>query len=304
MTIKQSLVIPVCCLIFLAGCTDSIELANYDMQDSPVSRSGTATPPDESSGLLSAFFGFNSEAPATASFFVCRGAAGNDAMPVVFSHELDLATLQVGDFRVVRSDGTEGELICVTPAPAFDPGEYRTMLLIGEFGSTGNPPESVEITGNILSADGRINFKGQTLKVTLLADGPSMILAEPVPGDEWYLGKKATFLPFGGGSGCPVGTRQIIRVTWNGGITKPGGDEVDDLERKSYSITIRDSEGSVSTISPFALGDLGDGDNNHKLCLDVEGTPLKVEFPEGLVTDPREDLNPETSLAISTPQAR
>lgn len=101
-----------------------------------------------------------------------------------------------------------------------------------------------------------------------------------------------------------MGTKQIVRVVWNGGITKPGGDEVDDVERKSYSVTIRDDDGSVSTISPFALGDLGDGDNNHKLCLDVEGMPLKVDFPEGLVTDPRDDLKPGTSIEVSIPHDR
>ncbi len=301
---KQPSLILICSLALLAGCTDSIELANYDMEDSPVSRFGPTDPQEESPELLSAFFGFDSEAPAMSSFFVCRGAAGNDAMPVVFSHEVNLGTLQAGDFKVVRSDGTEGELICVTPAPAYDSGEYRTILLVGDFGSGSNPPERVVIKGNILSSDNRLNFKGKTVKVIPLDDGPSMVLAEPVPEEEWYPGKKSTFFPFGGGSGCPVNTRQIIRVTWNGGITKPGGDEVDDLERTSYSITLREDEGGVSIISPFALGDLGDGDNNHKLCLDVEGTPLKVDFPEGLVTDPRDDLNPKTSIEVSLPNAR
>ena len=301
---RQSLLILIISLTSLVGCSDSIKLANYDLEDTTVFQSGSTDPQEESSALLSAFFGFNSEAPFISSFFVCRGAAGKDAMPVVFSHELDLTTLQAGDFKVVRSDGVEGELICVTPAPAYDSGELRTMLLIGDFGSISNQPERVEIKGNLLSSDNRINFKSKTVKVIPLEDGPSMVLAEHVPNEEWYLGEKATFLPFGGGSGCPVGTKQIVRVVWNGGITKPGGDEVDDFETRSYSVTIRDKEGSISTIRPFALGDLGDGDNNHKLCLDVEGTPLKVDFPEGLVTDPRDDLNPRTSIEVSIPYAR
>ena len=291
-------------LTFLAGCSDAIQLANYDQEDSPIPQFVSIGPGEGSSALLSAFFGLDSEAPFISNFFVCRGAAGKDGMPVVFSHELDLATLQAGDFKVVRSDGIEGEVKCVTPAPAFDSGEYRTMLLIGEFGSSSNQPERVEIKGNLLSSDNQINFKGKTINVIPLEDGPSMVLAELVPEEEWYLGRKATFLPFGGGSGCPVGTKQIVRVVWNGGITKPGGDEVDELETRSYSVTIRDNEGGVSKISPFALGDLGDGDNNHKLCLDVEGTPLKVDFPEGLVTDPRDDLNPRTSIEVSIPYAR
>ncbi len=301
---KQYLLILIFSLTFLVGCTDSINLANYDMKDSPIPQFVSTDPQEESSELLSAFFGLDSEAPFISNFFVCRGAAGKDAMPVVFSHELDLTTLQVGDFKVVRSDGIEGELICVTPAPAYDSGELRTMLVIGDFGSVSNPPERVEIKGNLLSSDNRINFKGKAIKVIPLEDGPSLVRAEHVPKEEWYLGRKATFFPFGGGSGCPVGTKQIVRVVWNGGITKPGGDEVDDVERKSYSVTIRDDDGSVSTISPFALGDLGDGDNNHKLCLDVEGSPLKIDFPEGLVTDPRDDLNPRTSIEVSIPYDR
>ena len=86
-------------------------------------------------------------------------------------------------------------------------------------------------------------------------------------------------------------------------MTKPGGKEVDDTEKDSYSITIRDINDVVSTIAPFALGDLGDGDNNHKLCLDVEGTPISIAFPENLMTDPREDLNPATSVEVATSHA-
>jgi hypothetical protein len=175
---KQSLLILIFSLTFLFGCTDSINLANYDMEDSPIPQFVSTGPQDESSELLSAFFGLDSEAPFTSNFFVCRGAAGQDGMPVVFSHELDLTTLQAGDFKVVRSDGIEGELTCVTPAPAFDSGEYRTMLLIGEFGSSSNQPERVEITGNLLSSDNRINFKGKAIKVIPLEDGPSIVLAE------------------------------------------------------------------------------------------------------------------------------
>lgn len=50
---------------------------------------------------------------------------------------------------------------------------------------------------------------------------------------------------------------------------------------------------------PIAIGDLGDGDNNHELCLYRTGLPLRVDFPAGLVTDPREDLNPGTSVEIT-----
>lgn len=282
-------------LVFLSGCADSLKLANYDQVDLPVTIEPNQMVPE----ILSAFWGFNSESPLLSSLFVCRGASGKDAMPVTFPVELDLSTLQMADFSVIREDGTEGSLICVTPAPAFDQGELRTMLLIGDFGSIENPAESVTVVGNLLSADNQFNFKGKKAPVIPLLDGPSLVIAEPVSKEHWELDKSATMLPFGGGSGCPVGTKQIVRAVWNGGITKPGGAEVDELEQNSYQVTLQGNDGKSEVVTPFALGDLGDGDNIHKLCLDQDGTPIKVSFPQGLLTDPREDLNPATSIKVT-----
>ena len=125
-----------------------------------------------------------------------------------------------------------------------------------------------------------------------------MVFAKVVPKNEWALGKKATKLP-GDGSGCPPGTRQAIRITWEGGITKPGGAEIDDEERLLYKVVVLKGDGSTAEVKPFAIADMGDGDNNHLLCLDVDGIPQSVSFPAGHVTDPREDLNPKTTIAVS-----
>ena len=77
-----------------------------------------------------------------------------------------------------------------------------------------------------------------------------------------------------------------------------GGGEVDQTEQSAYRISVEGDDGQLIRIEPFAMGDLGDGDNNHKLCLDTRSRPLGVEFPEGLVTDPREDFNPATSIEL------
>jgi hypothetical protein len=61
---------------------------------------------------------------------ICEGAKGEDEMPVVFSHELDVTTLQAGDFRVVATSGKVVEINCVTLAPANDAGELRTVLIV------------------------------------------------------------------------------------------------------------------------------------------------------------------------------
>ncbi len=252
--------------------------------------------------LLSAFFGLDDALPRVANRGFCREASGKDGMPVIFSHEIDAETMQAGDFRVVAESGAVGEITCVTPAPADDLGETRTILMIGQFGSAKDQPASVEIVGNLLSKDGQLNFRGTRTTVTRLEEGPSMVWAEVVPETQWELGKPATSFPGGGGNGCPVGTEQVVRVTWAGGVTKPGGDEVDDVERAAYRVTMSLGGGKESELAPFAIADLGDGDNNHELCLDRAGVPLSVEFPEGLVTDPREDLNPYTKIDLAVRQ--
>ena len=290
----------------LAGC-DNLREANRmgAMSDSTQQDTTTTdvTATRDANGreasLLSAFFGIDNGLPRVANRGICRGAAGQDGMPVIFSHEVDVETLQAGDFRVVTESGTVGEILCVTPAPAVDLGELRTILLVGEYGSAENQPVSVEIVGNLLSKDRQLNFIGTKATVIALEKGPTIEWAEIVPESQWELGKAATSLPWGGGDGCPLGTKQVVRATWAGGVTKPGGDEIDDIERQAYRVTMSlGGEGEVQLV-PFAIGDLGDGDNNHELCLDRAGLPLQVNFPAGLLTDPREDINPDTSKKVT-----
>jgi hypothetical protein len=249
--------------------------------------------------LLSAFFGIDNGLPRAANRGICKGAAGKDGMPVIFSHEIDVETLQAGDFRVVAESGAVGEVLCVTPAPAADIGELRTILLVGEYGSAEDQPFSVEIVGNLLSKDGQLNFVGAKATVIALEEGPTIKWSEVVPESQWELGKAATSLPWGGGDGCPLNTKQVVRVTWAGGVTKPGGDEIDDVEREAYRVTMSIGDEGETELVPFAIGDLGDGDNNHELCLDRSGLPQRVDFPAGFLTDPREDLNPDSSIKIT-----
>lgn len=88
----------------------------------------------------------------------------------------------------------------------------------------GDQPAKVEIVGNLLSIDKSVNFKGASIAPIKLEEGPTTILAEAIPKDRLELGKKATELPWGGGSGCPAGTKQVVNVTWVGGVTKPRED--------------------------------------------------------------------------------
>mmetsp|Transcript_29854 Transcript_29854/g.59369 ORF Transcript_29854/g.59369 Transcript_29854/m.59369 type:complete len:314 (-) Transcript_29854:181-1122(-) len=286
-------------LALLAGATMAIVLGlTADDDATERGETGLVTTGREAT-LLSAFFGLDDGLPSTSNQGICSGAAGKDGMPVIFSHEIDVNTLQAGDFRVVSASGAVGLMTCVTPDPADDIGELRTILLVGQFGSAEDQPATVEIVDNILSIDGQLNFKGASVAVTPLEAGPEMVWAEVIPESQWELGKEATLRPFGGGDGCPVGTVQVVRVTWAGGVTKPGGSEIDELERVAYNVTLSDPDQGEQEVVPFAIGDLGDGDNNHELCLDQTGVPLRVSFPAGLLTDPGEDLNPASSIDVT-----
>jgi len=250
--------------------------------------------------LISAFFGLDNALPKRPTDRVaCKGGGGGDGMPVIFSHEVDIKTLEPGDFKITTASGATNPVTCLTLAPADDPGELRTALLAGFFGSAADQPVTVEITGNVLSLDGSVNFRGAKVAVTPLEAGPTMVWAEVVPEAQWELGRKATRLPWGGGERCPVGTKQVVRVTWNGGVTKPAGpDPADDKERQLYKITTTPSGGASALVTPFALADLNDGDNNHLLCLDTTDAVTSVFFPEGYLTDPREDVNPDTTISL------
>jgi hypothetical protein len=251
----------------------------------------------ESAEILSAFFGLDDGMPSWAGN-LCPDAPGKDGMPVVLSAEIDLDTLQAGDFQVTTPSGKIGSLACATLSPAVDVGELRTVLLVGDFGSADqDPPVRLEIVGNLHSIDNSVNFKGAEIMVTPLEPGPSLVFAEIVPQDEWRLGDEGSRQR---GTGCPAeGVQQIVRVTWAGGVALENGDEPGDVERELYTVTVEAADGTTRDLIPFALGDLGDGDNNHKLCLDTTERPLSVSFPAGLLVDPNHDLNPETTIQVT-----
>jgi len=249
--------------------------------------------------LLSAFFGLDNGLPFGANL-ICLGASGQDGMPVVLSHTLDPETLQPEDFQIVTRSGVERTPHCLTLRPASDPGELRTVLLVGEFGSASDdPPVSVHVVDDLLS-DGAllgdagldpVNFRGTQVPVTPLEAGPFLVLAELVPESEWSLKTR--------GTACPVGIRQVVRVTWAGGVRLPNRDELGDEERRLYRVTVKRGDGSSDEIIPLALADLEDRDNNHLLCLDTSDPAVSVSFPGGHLVDPNRDLNPDTHIAVN-----
>ncbi len=249
------------------------------------------TPETDRGGILSAFFGIDNGLPIKA-MRLCIEAPGKDGMPVIFSSEIDDKTLDTDDFRVTTASGDIGRVDCVTLRPADEAGEKRTVLLIGAYGSADDQPAKVEIVGDLMSLDGRVNFRGAQSGVIPLEAGPTMILAETLSPKAWSLG---------GRGNCPrTGVKGVVRATWVGGVTKPGGAEIDGQEMQLYRVTVRRADGSVEKMTPMAVGDLNDNDNNHDLCLGTDAQPLSVFFPAGALTDPNEDLNPDTEIPVSS----
>lgn len=70
--------------------------------------------------------------------------------------------------------------------------------------------------------------------------GPALVLAESVPVEQWKLDQPGG--SWSVGSGCPQGT--VHRSVWQGGITKPNGEEVDDVERMQYTVTFPQTQTS------------------------------------------------------------
>ena len=248
-------------------------------------------------GLVTAFFGLDNELPKFSAWAVCKESGLKDGMPIIFSHEVDPASLEPGDIKVTTASGAIGTVDCLTMAPADDQGELRTALLVGNYGGIDDQPVSVEIVGNVLSLDKTLNFKGAKVDVTPLEHGPSMVVSSVLPEEMWNLGGDGSRLPWGGGSYCPVDTKQVIRVSWDGGITKPNNVHIYEFPDVPYQITVSAADGPM-VITPMALADLRDNDNNHLLCLDTDAPATLVSLAAGEVTDPREDLNAATSIAV------
>jgi len=141
--------------------------------------------------------------------------------------------------------------------------------------------------GTLPFQDGTDAFGLSTSSVTPLSEGPKLVLA---------LRYEPAGLP---ASDCdPALTRQIIQVTFEGGVRALDGRELGDEERQRFAVTLLESTGGTEAIVPFALADLYDMDNYVHLCLDTDARPLSVSLRADTVMDPNGDPNPDTHLNV------
>ena len=242
--------------------------------------------------LLTAFFGLDNALPKRAKRLY-RNAPGQDGMPLVFSHELEPNTLQASDFEVTTQNGTKFQVEGATLLPANEEFELRTVLLIGEYGNyPDNPPTSVKIVGDLLSRT-KHNFKGESIAVIPLEDGPILSYAEYFTYDENY-----PYVEKGRGCDCPKKkTKMVVRTVWAGGVRAINGDELGSSELNDFEVTLLRGKDTL-LVRPYRFADLDDNDNNIDLCLKETGIPILVKVNENRVIDPRGDANPKTHIEV------
>ena len=232
--------------------------------------------------ILSAYHGLD-QLPAVASLLCGVNVAGDDGMPVVFSTQLQVDSVVPESFLVIRSDGQSVVPNCATLHPADEPLEKRTVLLTGDFGTFGETPLRVEVTGPLLTFDGESLLGLSTEDISPLEDGPRVVLAE-------------RFAPETNGlSGeCPNGTAQVVQLTWEGGVTGPANAALGEDQRLGTWVLLEDG----ATVNPLALVD--DDPDNHVLACLAEDSPAQwVVVHAGLFHDPGDIANPATHAEVT-----
>ncbi len=236
----------------------------------------------QNSSILSAYHGLD-QLPVVARRLCGYRVANDDGMPVVFSTQLQVDSVVPESFLVIRSDGESVVPNCATLDPAMEPLEQRTVLLTGDFGTFGETPLRVEVTGPLLTFDGESLLGLSTEDITPLEDGPRVVLAE-------------RFAPHTNGLAgeCPDGTLQVVQLTWQGGVTGPANAALGEDQRLGTMVLLEDG----STVNPLALVD-DDPDNHVLACLAEDSPAQSVVVHAGLFHDPGDIANPATYAEVT-----
>lgn len=242
--------------------------------------------------VLSAFYGRDNDLPIT-SVLLSWKAPGNDGMPIVFSQEVDPSTLENTDFVFTTASGRKLTPSDITLNPANEEFELRTVLTVGELGDhPDDPPVFLQVVSDVLSRSGQ-NYRGQTVAVTPLPEGPFISYAEHFTFTVDY-----PYVATGRGADCPRGkTSLVVRTVWAGGVRATDGQELGDNELDAFFVTIVQESDTVQ-VQPSAIADLKDNDNNIDLCLSDTGIPIKVGARAGIAIDPNDDVNPATEVEV------
>lgn len=259
--------------------------------------------------IVSAFYGIDDFLPITV---YCPGAGAVDGLVLVFSHKLDLTSLDAEDFEITTKNGINYIPDCATLTPAGENNEARTVLLVGQFGSASvNEPVKVRIVDNLLTRASTQsefatcspvqNAKGLSIDTVIpLSAGPVISYALLLDSNEMQLGLPPSpgFPGNNIGGGCPIGTKQVVQVIWSGGITPSNSGTLESDLAQYYTVWV-DSAGIIIPKIPALIADINDRDNYHDVCLNTLFKPVKITFAQGFVNDPNNDSNPVTEKELT-----
>jgi hypothetical protein len=272
-------------LLVVGACQTSAASESPPSEAGPIAPTavdaGCAAPPPR---ILDVFFGLDGALPPAASL-LCVGGSGMDGMPVTLSSRIAQDAPDPTAFRVTTRSGQVHTPRCATLRPALGPTKRNTVLLIGELGSDpDDPPVRLDVVASVPLLNGGDALGLSAASVTPLSDGPSLRIAHRYAPTELS------------SSSCPLPeTKQIVQVTWGGGVTAKSGDDLGDTERVRMHVTLTDG----AIVTPVALADLGDRDNYTQLCLDTEIPATSVSVEAGVAVDPRGDPNPLTAVNVT-----
>ncbi len=185
---------------------------------------------------------------------------------IVFSHEIDAASLYPSGFLVGFPEGTRSFPREAVLSPSNESDENRTVVLSGDnlVDAEGRPPTDVMVVGTIYTENGA-KLQGLASPITPLETADGVVLAQRL-------------LP---SAGVCTGAAQAVRTFWSDALR---GVEREDLAR--IDITLDDA----STVHPIGfddhvLDDQDQEDNVLDLCIAQESPAQRVTIAAGVFTD-------------------
>ena len=226
--------------------------------------------PVEHAAILSAHFALDAAA----------ALQGQDALPVVFSVELDASTVVPEYFFVGRQGGARARPTAAILAPASEDDENRTVLLIGEFGSpTDRPPTSVAVAGPVYS-EGGTSLRGLSASVLPYDTPPTVVLA----------------LRLSAAEGRCAGAGSVVRTYWTEGLRGLSPEA-------ATQVSVQLADGATRPASAFddqaPAGQDGADDNVLDVCVAEASAPLRLKIAANVVTDPAG--HPNAAVDVDVP---
>jgi hypothetical protein len=210
------------------------------------------------------------------------GAAGE--LLVVFSHEVDPASLDAQGFLVAFDEGARVFPTDAVLSPSNESDENRTVLLTGEFvDEQGKPPTDVVVVGPLYAENGS-KLQGLGAPIVPAGTAGAVVLAQRLQKPE----------------GACSGAAQAVRTYWSVGLRAV---ERDDLER--IDITLDDA----TTVHPTAfddhrLDDQSREDNVLDLCITQPSPAQRITIAAALFTDPdgNKSASVEEAIVLAEPE--